>query len=278
MTWLRRFSHLFGQKAAIPRHPSDDFVAIGYPKTGNTWTRVMLGRYIQLAYGLPELVLFDDGEREPLRAAGYSGPFGIFTHSPLDSERQIAEDLHYDNVVAPFSSLRVVLLVRDPLDTLVSAFMQAVHRNTIPYKGGLADFLEDPVHGFRKLVRFYQIWAENSASCNVLTWRYEDIRKAPQMNLGKLIDFIGAKADPSLVDQAIEYSSFQSMQEMEKAGNEPTYRSSGLPIFATGDRNNPDAYHVRRGEVGGYRTLLGEELASHFEQRVAQEMPSFYGY
>jgi len=279
MSLVSRLASLFSRPVAIEQEKPDDFVAVGYPKTGNTWARVMLGRYLQIAYGLPFMPLFDGGEKADLLNAGYSGPRGVFTHAPLTFDGQVAMDLTYDNVVAPFTHKVVVLLVRHPLDALVSAYMQAVHRTAIPYRGTLPEFVADPVHGLDVLLKFYQLWAAHRSKPRGLwLWRYEDVRRSPVDHLKSLIEFLGARLESSAIADAIEYSSLDSMRAMERSTDTPVYRSSGLPIFATGDVNNPDAHHVRKGEIGGYKQYFDEETRSRLEKRISHEMPRWYGY
>src|SRR6185437_12016912 len=104
------------------------FVAVGYPKVGNTWLRVTLGRYMQKLAGLPELPLFELGDSHRLsKAVGPAGA-GYFTHAPLEWTTQTASELNCENVVRPFREQKVILLVRHPLDALVSFHKQNVHR------------------------------------------------------------------------------------------------------------------------------------------------------
>jgi hypothetical protein len=65
---------------------------------------------------------------------------------------------------------------------------------------------------------------------------------------------------------------------MEKSETPLRYRSSGFQIFASGDLSNPDGFHVRKGEVGGFRGELRPEDADRFEAIVRSHMSSRYGY
>lgn len=146
---------------ARPAKTAFDFYSIGYPKTGNTWTRILLGSYVRSLHNLPELPLFDPVEMAELKSRGYDGPTGIFTHQPLEWSDQDSGELTFQNVIAPFLEQKVILLVRHPLDTLVSSFMHWKHRSTPQYSGTLRDFVSDPVFGLDKLLRFYQLWADH---------------------------------------------------------------------------------------------------------------------
>jgi hypothetical protein len=203
-----------------------------------------------------------------------------FTHEPLEWGSQTAQDLTSANVVEPFRGKRVVLLVRHPLDTLVSSWHQARLRADPPYEGDVRSFVEQPVHGLEKLLRFYRIWEDaHRAGFPVALFRYEDARRDAAAQLEHILRFVGVdKPEPAAVGAAVERASFSNMQAMERSGREPRYKSSGLGIFATGDRSVPDAFHVRRGEVGGYRDDLPPDLVPGYERRVAESMAGWYGY
>ena len=47
----------------LNHHRTTELYFVGYPKTGNTWVRYMLGQYVQLTCELPELPLFDATDR-----------------------------------------------------------------------------------------------------------------------------------------------------------------------------------------------------------------------
>jgi hypothetical protein len=96
--------------------------------------------------------------------------------------------------------------------------------------------------------------------------------------LTRLLGFAGVPVDETIVAHAVERSSFQSMRRLELSGSAPRYRSSGAGVFATGDVREPNALHVRKGTVGGYRDELDPGAAAALEQRIGAEMPPWYGY
>lgn len=252
---------------------------VGYPKTGNTWTRFLLGRYLERVCDLDEIPLFDGYDRWGRCQRACVGPGMYFTHQPLEWDGQTAADLSHDNVVAPFRRRRVVLITRYPLDALVSLWMQQRHRTAEGYEAGLAAFVDDPVFGLEKLMRFHQLWAaERDRPEGLHLVRYEDLRSDAAGGLVSMLRFLGIEVDAVAVPDAVEQSSFESMRSLELSGAAPPYRSSGLGVFGTGDGSSPDTLHVRKGTVGGYRELLSPTEAGTLEARVAAEFPGWYGY
>ena len=53
-----------------------DIVVVSYPKSGRTWLRVMLSRYFQLRYGIPDRFVlgFDNFHRRDLVEVEKAGP------------------------------------------------------------------------------------------------------------------------------------------------------------------------------------------------------------
>src|SRR5262249_44540364 len=150
------------------------------PKVGNTWLRVTLGRYVQKLAGLPDLPLFEPGDSQRLSKAVGSAGAGYFTHAPLEWTTQTASELSYENVVRPFREQKVILLVRHPLDAVVSHYMHKSYKieGGRRFTGSLDDFVEDQILGLDKLLRFYEIWRGGRGEVRAcLLWRYEDARR-----------------------------------------------------------------------------------------------------
>jgi hypothetical protein len=260
-------------------HRTTKLYFVGYPKTGNTWLRYMLGRYVQLVCGLDEMPLYDAADRWGRCESYCVGPAMQFTHRPLLWTAQRPHDLTFDNVVGPFTGKRVVLLTRHPLDTIVSLWMQRQHRGGECFTGTLAEMLEDPVWGIEKYFRFYRLWDENrSRTLGFILIRYEDMRADASAVFRNLLSFISIPVAPLAFEQAVADARFESMKQVELSGAAPRYRSSGQGIFATGDASNADALHVRRGKVGGYRDYLSAEQVARYSALIAERLPPALGY
>lgn len=263
----------------LNHHRTTELYFVGYPKTGNTWVRFMLGRYVQLMCDMEYRPLFDATDAWGRCERACVGPAMHFTHRPLSWETQSARNLDHDNVVRPFRGKRVVLITRHPLDTLVSLWMQRSHRGGTGHSGSLPEMLDDPAWGLDKFMRFHALWNQHRGDVRAFhLLRYEDLRTDPLDRFRALLAFLGIHADDPLIEQAVSEADFDNMRRIETAGTGPAYRSSGLSIFATGDTNNPDAFHVRRGKVGGYADYLdASEIARH-QASIDASLPEFYGY
>src|SRR5688572_17508542 len=100
-----------------------DVYLVSFPTCGRTWLRVMLGRVHRRA------------ERDP----GVS--CSVATHDD-DAQWKAPEDVDIDK--SRYRGTRVVLLVRDPRDVIVSLYHQRRGRHG-GYGGTLAEFLHERV-------------------------------------------------------------------------------------------------------------------------------------
>jgi sulfotransferase family protein len=263
----------------VNHHRTTELYFVGYPKTGNTWLRYMLGRYTQLVCGLPELPLFDATDRLGRCERFCVGPAMQFTHRPLLWGNQKASDLDFGNVIHPFESKRIVLIIRHPLDTMVSHWMQRKHRMNKPYEKSLIEFIDDPVWGIEKFFDFYSLWFNYRDKPNgFLLIRYEDMRADPAPVFTNLLKFLGISMQEKYVQQAVQDADFDVMKKIEVFGHGPKYRWSGKSIFASGDISNPDALHVRRGEVGGFVNYLETSATERLVADIEKKLPVFFGY
>jgi hypothetical protein len=159
--------------------------------------------------------------------------------------------------------------------------MQERHRNKAsPFLGSLTDFIEDPIFGISKLIRFHCLWANARKDVPDLhIWRYEDARLNPSDVLAQLLRFLGEDVKHDALDEAVTYASFDNLSTTERSGKRDiVYKSSGLYVFGSEHSENPNAMHVRKGQVGGYKDELAPEITERLEARVRAEMPAMFGY
>jgi hypothetical protein len=158
-------------------------------------------------------------------------------------------------------------------------WMQRRHRVKSGYDGTLPQMLEDPVWGIEKFFRFYTLWdGQRSRKPGLMQIRYEDMRANPRAVFRELLGYLGIPVQEDAFAQAVADADFESMKQLELFGNGPRYRSSGHSIFASGDVNNTDALHVRRGMVGGYRDYMPSQNATRFSALIAARLPDAFGY
>ena len=255
-----------------------DCVIVSFGKSGRTWLRVMLSRFYQLKYNLPDysLIVFDN-----LHAKNRDIPRIFFTHDNYLKDFTGNADSKKD-----YYRKKVVLLVRDPRDVVVSQYFQWKYRmshwkkqlNKYPAHGSDIseyEFAMDQNQGLPKIVDFFNLWANEAEKIDqLLVVRYEDMRRDTAQVLGQIVDFIGRPASPEELQDVVNFSSMENMKKMEQ---KRTFWPSGKRMVP-GDRKNPDSFKVRRGKVGGFSDYFDEEQVNAIEQLLQQTLQPVYGY
>ena len=249
-----------------------DSWVVGYPKCGNTWFGVMLRKALTLAYGLDETaigrVLSDWRFSRPLTGAPAIGTTHQMPLFNVESYRDMAVDL------SMFSGRKVILLIREPKDTLVSLYMHNVHYEATPlYEGDLESMVYSDVFGIEKFIKYYAGWHEHrSVPRALMIVRYEDLSADASRVMTDALTFLGVpRVSGPLVDEVVSYGRFENMRKLETTN---ALRQVLWPSIHSRD----EAFHVRKGLVGDSVNYLKAETIRHIDRRVAAELPAVYGY
>jgi hypothetical protein len=251
------------------RNRMADVFVLSFPKTGRTWLRVLLGKALALHHGLQDAEVI---ELDQLARAIPSLPRIRFKHddNPHFKAPHELVDFKYE-----YRDRKVVLLVRDPRDTLVSAYFQMTKReDSYRFEGTLADFLRCPRGSWDTMIRFYNIWADQrSAPAAFLLVRYEDLHADAARELRRVLEFLGYRdVAEQTIQAAVEFSRFENMRKMEQSNS----LSSGR--LKPGDAKDPESFKTRKGKVGGYVDYLDGEQIAELNARLKRELAPIYGY
>ncbi len=255
-----------------------DVVVVSFGKSGRTWLRVMLSRFFQIRFNLPEHVLigFDNMHRRNRWI-----PRILFTH-----DNYLKDYTGHGDSKQDYSGRRVVLLVRDPADVAVSQFFQWKFRmkahkkrlNNYPPPGsdlGLFDFVMGAQAGLPKIIAFMNLWARAAREMkDLLIVRYEDMRAQPEQMLGQIVDFMGFSVEEAQIREAVEFARFENMRGLERKGRFFLAGSRMRP----GERDNPDSYKVRRAKVGGYRDYFSDDQTEAIDRLIEATLAEQFGY
>ncbi len=233
-----------------------DVFIISYPKSGRTWLRVLLGKWMCLTYGIPDdQMLFTS----PL-SARCRIPIIALSHDGAEMEiiKSYAE-LSADK--SGFASKKVLLLSRDIKDTLVSAYFQISRRDRL-FDGSISEFLASDHFGVKKILTFYKNWClGKNIPKAFLNVRYEDLRLHTEETLGEILHFIGIEAAaPETIREALAFASFDNMKRLETAGAFPS------PILAPQNPEESESFKVRKGKIGGYVDYLSASDIAYIDE------------
>lgn len=239
-----------------------DVYIVSYPKCGRTWLRVMLQEYLERR-GAP-LRYFNDRS-----LLGISGEQIIkFEHDQgnwVPAPMRIAQ-LRFNTT--KYADRKVVFLVRDPRDVLVSSWYHLKYRERI-YQKGLSEFIRDDLVGIHKVVAFMNIWIEHShvpAGFCLIT--YEQLHRGPAASFGQMLEFMGFDVESDALRYAVEASSFKGMKQMELEG------SLKEPWMRPGVKNLENSLKVRRGKIGSFKEELSEEDIEYLNDVIRNKLSS----
>jgi hypothetical protein len=273
-----RFDRWFRGYEEMKKRDAADVAIVSFGKSGRTWLRVLLWRYLarKNGYASDSISGFDEFRD---RRAGV--PVLFFTH-----DNYIKDFLGHDRKTEVYRDLPVVLLVRDPRDTAVSQFFQWKHRmvsrkkviNDYPLDDATSvhDFIAGGNAGIPKIISFMNQWADALDSMpKLLVVKYEDLRADTKGQLRRILEFIGEQPVEADIEDAVTFASIDNMRRME---TENAAKSGAHRSMKPGNADDPSSFKVRRGKVGGWRDYVTEEQANALDAQVRETLNPVYGY
>lgn len=219
-----------------------------YPKSGNTWVRLLLGNLL----GLSD----DDEDEDFVPVAGISSSRGVFDHLAglntyhlTDDEVDSLRPAVYRSLVDASDQLRfikahdafrrlpdgdaifpgdcshgAIYIVRDPLDVAVSFSHHQGHQTFDKTVAGMNDPTKSIAGGNREQLRqimfdwsgHYRSWI-GQTEMPVCLVRYEDLRADTVAELTRIVGFVGLDEATfaNSIEGAVEASRFERLQEIE---------------------------------------------------------------
>jgi len=254
------------------------YIFVSYGKSGRTWVRVMISRYFQLLYNLPDNILMSfDNYARMNRAI----PRIFFTHDNYLRGYTGNVDSKKD-----FYDKKTVLLVRNPIDVAVSQFHQWKYRmrpekkslNNYPAHGAEVSVYEFATHegqGLNHIIDFLNGWARELPRIrDLLVVRYEDLRANPEQEMARIVEFLGLEVNAGYLRETAEFASVENLRRKEQ---ENYFGRSGGRVQAR-DVNDPNTYKVRKAKVGGYRDYFDDDQVAALTAMLDSRLLPAFGY
>ncbi len=229
------------KKGLIKAKRFDDTIVVSYPKSGRTWLRVM----------------FD-----------YLNIHLKFDHFLNTADKKM---INYENRTIggkAFFSKKIIFLIRDPRDVVVSSYFQSSKREQV-YQGSIGDYIRSLEFGIHRILDYQTTWLVNKAvSKDFFVVRYEDLIQDTVASLEKIVEFLEIKKiSRRKLKRTIELFQFENMQHFEKIGLLGV--RYGNRLRPLGDKSQ-EAFKVRRGVVGGYKDYLSPDDIEYCNQQMAK--------
>lgn len=249
------------------RNRKADVFLVWFPKTGGTWIRLLLSGALSRHTGVvPDEPL----DFSPYPKADPSVPRIRWLHDDEPHWKR-PHQLHASK--ERYRGKKVVLLVRDPRDALVSLYFQMTRRWKVT-DASLGEFLRQPRGTIETLVRYYNIWADQrGVPDDLVLIRYEDVHEDTAGTLRTLLDFCGLeRISDDIVQQSVEANRIGAQREREARTTEGSAR------LRPGVEGDPESFKARRGKVGGYVDYLGPEDIERLSAVIEGGLDPWYGY
>ncbi len=230
----------------------DDVFLVSYPKSGNTWTRFLLGN-----------LMFPN---TPLTFSNVH----ILVPCPLSTSRKDFDRTPRPRIIKSHDCFdpaypRVIYIVRDPRDVVISQYH---------YNRKIKDLEDDlPIEVFvERFLAGETCQAPNGSwGENVLTWlvtregdpgflmlRYEDLVTNTERELRKIMRFLALNATAAQITEAVERNSAARMRELEKGQGDDIDRMVGR-------KSRKDMMFVRAAVSGSWQKELPASMVEKIE-------------
>jgi hypothetical protein len=239
----------------------DDYFLVSYPKSGNTWARVLISNLLSPDkpadfWTINQLVPELEGvtKRHLVRMA-----------RPRVIKSHFAFDPRYPQVIC---------IVRDPRDVVISEYHYQRKTRQISDQYPMAEYVSCFIAG--KTCPEVGSWGQNVASWIVtrdrapgfLLIRYETLLSDTVGELARIAEFLGISATQQRLTEVAELSSVDRMRQLEAT------QSNASSLMKRGRK---DVAFIRSAKSGGWRSELDEHLVEKIEEAWAPLM-QYLGY
>ncbi len=276
-----RVERVYSTLAEMYLHHKADVCMISFPKCGRTWLRLMMGKYIQRYYELDDASKEEILELRPLSSYDKKVPNIRVTH---DDDPQFKKPDKIEEDKIKYKNKKIIFLVRDPRDVVVSLYYQFLKRRDLIEKMEISDFIKREEGSLKSIIKFYNVWWENKhVPEDFLKIRYENLHtEIYEENrfdeLKKALRFIGFDdIDDELVEYVSEYAAFDNMRKMEEEEEFESDKSDKNRL-SPADKEDEQSYKTRKGKVGGYRDDCDEEDMKYMDELIEKRLYDAYDY
>lgn len=236
---------------------------VSYPKCGRTWLRIMLLEYIN-SMGHKQFHSYDNSIifAPKSKIIKFDHDQGSWVPAPIKSKDIIFKQSKY-------AQKKVVFLIRDPRDILISSWYHLRYRENIFHRD-LSFFIRSELVGIHKIIAFMNSWVENAHLLDeILILSYETLRTDTPLFFSRILDFFDIPKEEKLVLQTIQFSSFDKMKKRELHNKRV---APWLRCGTGGEGNMEKSSKIRKGKIGGYRDELTVSDINYLNDAMQKEL------
>jgi hypothetical protein len=238
-----------------------------YPRSGNTWLRFMLYNYM---YG----DVRESGDINKLIP-------GIHNHK-VDESREgttLAKTHfawsdahpHFDKTAG------FIYILRHPKDVLLSNlnYIELTDKTRLDPEKFATRFIDKfgvprwIKSGFGNWIEHFASWLQNQTLPHMVI-RYESMLDAPHESLKQAVDFLNLEIIEEKIAQAVESSSFETLQKMER--REKKSQKSNVMFPGTKDQTDNGVNFMNKGKKGLSLKQINKNLDKLFDERFNEAL------
>ncbi len=235
-----------------------NFWLASFPKTGNTFFRFVIANYINnhllkdaeinfhnLGLWMPEE---DTPSEHQAWQYGEIFPKLVKTHA-LPKQKHKTDS-------------KVVYIMRDPRDTMLSFYHYARASKKFAFEGSLEDFVNHPNWGMPAYTKHIAHWLKVAA----VVCRYESLMTSPAETFVQCFSALQLRADKEKLALAIEQSQPDRMREIELAKSRPGHSENFKQEFV----------FVRNATTAQWKTEMAPDTADLIMSLASNEVRKIY--
>ena len=239
----------------------DDVFLTSYPRSGNTWTRFLVGNLVHTE----EAVTFLNVERLVPDMYKHGDQYLRNLPRPRILKSHEVFDPRYK---------KIIYIVRDPRDVAISNYHWEMKQKSVPEDCPLENFVPGWIDGhyWDRLGNWgdhVTSWLSTRGdSDNFVVLRYEDLIADPARELIKVASLLGIEPTPERLARAADLSSADRMRKLESTQGDKWVQTR---------YTRQDKPFVRKASSGGWKSVLPPQSVAQIESAWGPIMTSL-GY
>lgn len=179
------------------------------------------------------------------------------------------EELETDK--SRYRNKKVVLLIRDPKDIIVSHFWMCKKRAMTNigglYKEDIEDFYRGAWTGVKRILTYWNIWDENRYIPQEFhIFRYEDLHTNATNEIRRLFAVLNfSEYSDSAIEKAVEKMQFDKQRSIEDSGWPPW-----ADLKYNGSQQDSSTHTHRVGKIGDYKNHLNAKQIKEVDEIIKQ--------
>ncbi len=199
---------------------------------------------------------------------------------PYEKEMLAASHSSYESVHKKHdpSKMNALFLYRDPRDCVVSRYFEItrrpLRRHRISHKklgkgkrsekasnSTLSEYIRrSDQYGIEYIVSHMNEWIRNKEQFrSFLSVSYEDLHAGAAIEVSKILNFLGIECSKTIVEESVEYSSFQNMRKIEMSGSGNLIKRYHGTFGRRHKESDPESFRIRKGKIGSFVEYLNVE-------------------